>query len=86
MSPSLRATLPGCCASSAYFLVMSALFNDKFGVDINERFKEPIGELNRQGFTRQNNGTLELTPEGYLQVDKELPVFFLPKHRGVRYT
>jgi len=61
-------------------------FRDKFGVDIAERFQDTIGDLTRKGFTRQNKDALELTPAGYLQVDKELPAFFLPKHHGVRYT
>jgi hypothetical protein len=27
-----------------------------------------------------------LTREGYLQVDRLLPTFFEPQHRGTRYT
>lgn len=61
-------------------------FEQKFGVNIMDRFKEPITELSQQGFMQQRNGTLALTSQGYLQIDKELPAFFLPKHRGVRYT
>ncbi len=61
-------------------------FQDKFAVDILDRFRDSIAELNTAGFLRQNNGSLELTPEGYLQVDKQLPAFFLTQHRGVRYT
>jgi oxygen-independent coproporphyrinogen-3 oxidase len=66
--------------------VERSYFHDKFGIDIADRFKDAIGELNTAGFTTQQNGTLELTPAGYLQVDKQLPAFFLPHHRGVRYT
>lgn len=61
-------------------------FEQKFGINIMDRFKEPITELSQQGFMQQRNGTLALTSQGYLQIDKQLPAFFLPKHRGVRYT
>lgn len=61
-------------------------FAEKFGVDIAQRFAEPITTLSKQGFLVQRNGTLAVTSKGLLQIDKELPEFFLAKHRGVRYT
>ncbi len=61
-------------------------FAEKFGVDIAQRFAEPITTLSKQGFLEQRNGTLAVTSKGLLQIDKELPEFFLAKHRGVRYT
>lgn len=61
-------------------------FQNKFSVNITDRFRNEIASLTREGFTQEHNGTLELTPAGYLQIDKQLPIFFLPQHRGVRYT
>jgi hypothetical protein len=29
---------------------------------------------------------VELTPDGLLEVDRHLPLFFEPEHRGARYT
>jgi len=33
-----------------------------------------------------DGGAVALTREGYLQVDRLLPAFFEPQHRGTRYT
>lgn len=66
--------------------VERSYFQQKFGIDIADRFKSAIHELSNEGFMKQQNGTLALTSNGYLQIDKQLPAFFLPKHRGVRYT
>jgi len=61
-------------------------FQQKFGIDIVDRFKSAFNDLSNEGFLSQQNGTVALTSNGFLQIDKQLPAFFLPKHRGVRYT
>ena len=61
-------------------------FQQKFGIDIVDRFKSAFNELSKEGYLNQQNGTVALTSNGFLQIDKQLPAFFLPKHRGVRYT
>jgi oxygen-independent coproporphyrinogen-3 oxidase len=61
-------------------------FHRKFGSDILESFTEGFTHLADQGFIRRNNGNVELTRDGLLQVDRLLPEFFEPKHRGTRYT
>ena len=66
--------------------VEKSYFQQKFGIDIAQRFAEPIATLSQQGVLEQRNGTLGVTSQGLLVIDKELPAFFLPQHRGVRYT
>jgi oxygen-independent coproporphyrinogen-3 oxidase len=61
-------------------------FRRKFGVDILEHFGEGFGRLVEGGDARLENGRVELTCQGMLQVDRLLPVFFEPEYRGVRYT
>ncbi|HMP17335.1 MAG TPA: coproporphyrinogen III oxidase, partial [Gemmatales bacterium] len=61
-------------------------FHRKFGIHISDRFAEPIATLSQQGLMEHRNGTLAVTRQGLLVIDKELPAFFLPRHRGVRYT
>ena len=42
--------------------------------------------LREQGALTLDSEKATVTPEGLLQVDRLLPVFFLPEHRGARYT
>jgi oxygen-independent coproporphyrinogen-3 oxidase len=61
-------------------------FRRKFGVDILERFQEGFDQLIESGDARRENGRVELTRQGLLQVDRLLPAFFEPQYQGVRYT
>jgi len=61
-------------------------FQDKFGVDIEQRFAEPLGELRNRGFLALDENGLQLNRDGLLQVDRLLHEFFLPQHRNARYT
>ena len=61
-------------------------FRDKFGVNILEEFADGYRRMAEKGFLTVHGDGVELTPEGLLQVDRELPVFFEPQHRGARYT
>ncbi|GIW81437.1 MAG: coproporphyrinogen III oxidase [Gemmatales bacterium] len=61
-------------------------FQAKFGVDIAERFRDEFAELQTDGYAVSHNGTIELTREGYLYVDRLLPRFFEPEFRVARYT
>ncbi|HEV3255844.1 MAG TPA: coproporphyrinogen-III oxidase family protein [Gemmataceae bacterium] len=61
-------------------------FRRKFGVDVLDQFAPAYQAL-------QDKGQLSITPKqvtvtnaGLLQVDRLLPEFFLPEHRGARYT
>jgi oxygen-independent coproporphyrinogen-3 oxidase len=64
----------------------SGYFWNKFRTDVLEAFSDSFGYLEREGFLARSNGTVELTRSGLLQVDRLLPVFFEPQHRGSRYT
>jgi oxygen-independent coproporphyrinogen-3 oxidase len=61
-------------------------FRRKFDSNILDAFPEGFAHLAEAGFLRQSNGDVEVTREGLLQVDRLLPEFFEPKHRGTRYT
>jgi len=61
-------------------------FRQKFGVDVRERFAEPLGRLHGWGFLEIAGETIRLNREGLLQVDSLLPEFFLPEHQHARYA
>lgn len=61
-------------------------FRRKFGIDPQKHFAPALGKLQNQGFLAFDNGTLRLTREALLQVDKLLHEFFLPQHRNARYA
>lgn len=61
-------------------------FRRKFGVDVLERFAEPLKEWEDEGFLAVRDDAVVLTRRGLLQVDSLLPAFFLPQHRDARYA
>ena len=61
-------------------------FRDKFGVDVVRDFEPSFKLLEETGYILRSPDKVTLTREGLLRVDKLLPTFFLPEHRGVRYT
>ncbi len=61
-------------------------FQQKFGVDVRQRFAAPLDHLKSEGFLRMDANNLELNRNGLLQVDRLLWEFFLPQHRGTRYS
>jgi oxygen-independent coproporphyrinogen-3 oxidase len=64
----------------------AAYFRRKFGHDPFEAFAEGFGRLAQEGYLTLHAGGVELTRTGLLQVDRLLPTFFEPEHRGIRYT
>jgi oxygen-independent coproporphyrinogen-3 oxidase len=64
----------------------TAYFQRKFGANVIEEFKAGFDHLEGEGFLIRHNGTVGLTRTGLLQIDRHLPVFFEPEHRGARYT
>jgi oxygen-independent coproporphyrinogen-3 oxidase len=67
--------------------VRPAYFREKHGVSVLERWRGEIEELRALGYLgRADEEAVELTREGLLRVDVLLPRFFLPEHRGIRYT
>jgi oxygen-independent coproporphyrinogen-3 oxidase len=64
----------------------ASYFRRKFGSEILELFAGTFGELRDEGYLDWKNDEITLTREGLLRVDGLLPRFFLPEHRGARYT
>jgi oxygen-independent coproporphyrinogen-3 oxidase len=67
--------------------IRPSYFRDKYGVDIVNRFREPLAWLSERGYLQTATSDLvALTRDGLLRVDALLPHFFRPEHRGIRYT
>ncbi|MCI0486681.1 MAG: coproporphyrinogen III oxidase family protein [Blastocatellia bacterium] len=64
----------------------TAYFNRKFGVDVWKEFQPVYERLNEEDLLTRNNGTIELTRSGLLQVDHFLPEFFEPESNPIRYA
>ena len=64
----------------------TAYFRRKFGVEIWSEFQPVYENLTRDKLLGRNNGTIELTRTGLLQVDSFLSEFFEPELRPVRYA
>jgi oxygen-independent coproporphyrinogen-3 oxidase len=68
-------------------VIRPAYFRQKFGADVRERFAPVWDSIDREGYLDANTADrIALTREGLLRVDMLLHRFFLPEHRGVRYT
>ncbi len=61
-------------------------FQEKFGVDVRQRFAQPLRLLHDWGFGGVEDGVVRLNREGLLQVDRLLHEFFLPEHKNARYA
>ncbi|MGD1091489.1 MAG: coproporphyrinogen-III oxidase family protein [Bryobacteraceae bacterium] len=66
--------------------VPKAYFRDKFGVELEQQFAVPLGELREGGYLYSDQDNLRLNRNGLLQVDRLVHEFFLPEHRNARYT
>lgn len=64
----------------------ASFFQKKFGVDIIGEYREIWENLRERGLVAFTPAEVTLSPEGFLQVDRFLPEFFLPEHQGARYT
>ncbi|TCO92316.1 oxygen-independent coproporphyrinogen-3 oxidase [Chthoniobacter flavus] len=61
-------------------------FQEKFGVNVGERFREQFDDLRTRKLISDEGGWIVLTREALLKVDTLLHAFFLPQHRGPRYV
>jgi oxygen-independent coproporphyrinogen-3 oxidase len=61
-------------------------FEQKFGVDVRQRFAAPLRTLQEWGYVTVEGDTVRLNRDGLLQVDRLLHEFFLPEHRHARYA
>ena len=66
--------------------IETGYFQDRFGVDIRQRFAEPLQKHERKGLLTVDGERVVLSRDGLLQVDRLLHDFFLEKHRGTRYA
>jgi oxygen-independent coproporphyrinogen-3 oxidase len=66
--------------------VSQQYFRDKFRVNVAERFSQEFDDLRNRGLLTEQGDWLILTREALLKVDTLLHAFFLPQHRGTRYT
>jgi len=64
--------------------VRKSYFQEKFGVDVEQRFAAPLEKMQDEGILNLEQGTLRLNREGLLRVDGLLPEFFKPEHRVAR--
>ena len=64
-----------------------AYFQKKYGVNILQRFREPLESLEADGWVAEvSDQVVALNRQGLLRVDTLLPRFFQPQHTGIRYT
>ena len=66
--------------------VSCSYFADKFGVELRAQFGQQWSDLKTRGLLVEDGDRLQLTREALLKVDTLLHAFFLPQHRGTRYT
>jgi len=61
-------------------------FQSKFGADITREFAAGFQQLQADGWLTMTGQGVDLTPNGFLQIDRHLPIFFDPHHVSKRYT
>jgi oxygen-independent coproporphyrinogen-3 oxidase len=66
--------------------VSQQYFRDKFGVNVAERFRQQFDDLRMKNLIGEQGDWLVLTRDALLKVDTLLHAFFLPQHKGSRYT
>ncbi len=66
--------------------VSRAYFRDKFGVEVLERFREPLQRRFDAGDFCKEGESLRVTRSALLTIDSLLHAFFLEQHQGTRYA
>ena len=67
--------------------IRPSYFQEKYGVDVRDRFIAPLASLARDGYLDESSAdAVRLSRDGLLRVDSLLPRFFLPAHTDIRYT
>ena len=64
----------------------SQYFSEKYGVDILKRFESPLADLVKNGWLETTDTGVIVTRQGLLRIDRLLPNFYLPEHKGIRYS
>jgi oxygen-independent coproporphyrinogen-3 oxidase len=63
-----------------------AYFRRRYGVDVADRFAEPLAAMRAEGLVTITPDSLKLSREALFRVDVLLRRFFRPEHMDVRYT
>ena len=66
-------------AGADYFLA-------KFGVDIRQRFVEPLTRMTQSGWLTIDESGITMTRRGLIRIDRLIPEFYPPRHQDVRYS
>ena len=66
--------------------VSRSYFQNKFGVDVTQRFRDTFARLQDWGCLSIEPDRITLNREALLQVDRLLHEFYLPEHRDARYA
>lgn len=66
--------------------IEQAYFRDKFGVEVDQQFAEQLSRFSAEGWLEVDATSITLTRQGLLRVDRMIPTFYLPGHRGVPYS
>jgi oxygen-independent coproporphyrinogen-3 oxidase len=66
--------------------VSPGYFREKFSADVLEQFRVPLEDLAARDLITVTSSEIVLSRKALLRVDGLLPAFYLPQHRGVRYT
>lgn len=61
-------------------------FLNKFGVDVLERFRQPLAQIAETGWIVWDDEEIKLTEQGLARADQLIPSFYQPRHRDVRYS
>ncbi|MCR9246922.1 MAG: coproporphyrinogen III oxidase family protein [bacterium] len=64
----------------------TSYFETKFGIDVRERFAEPLQQHVGDGFMAIDGRRITVARHGMLQIDRLLHDFFPAEHRAVRYA
>lgn len=67
-------------------LLDTAYFRNKFGVDVWQEFRPVYEGLEAEGLLERQNGTINLTRRGFMEVEHFLLEFFEPELKTVRYA
>jgi oxygen-independent coproporphyrinogen-3 oxidase len=66
--------------------IEAAYFRRKFGTDVLSEFIDAFHDLEEKDILAVSEDGVSVPPDGLLQIDRYLPTFFEPEHRGTRYT
>jgi oxygen-independent coproporphyrinogen-3 oxidase len=66
--------------------IEAAYFRRKFGVEVLDEFADAWRELEKCDVLTVGPKDVRVTPDGLLQIDRNLPAFFESEFRSARYA